>query len=183
MLTDDLTSFLGANPSNSKDADTVVEAVHRYDDAVPAVRRWWSDRAPEFLSAARYIRTLRPLAHFTSVPWRHAPKAERTNRTCSEGTRAALIHSGLSEAWWPLALLFWVALWNGFMTGTDGMAPYTRRHHCATPYRQWHSNAPSLPLWCRLHSWHRGGAPGLSPITCPTPDLSSAEVLGSSPLF
>ena len=137
MLTDDLTSFLGANPTNSKDKDVVVEAVHRYDDAVPAVRRWWSDRAAEFLAAARYIRSLRPLAHFTSVPWRHAPRAERSNRTATEGTRCAVIQSGFNEAWWALALLYWVAMWNGFMIGKDGLTPYERRHETPAPYRQY----------------------------------------------
>ena len=123
--------------SNTKEAKVVVELVHRFDDIPPKIRRWWSDRAAELLAAAAIIRALRPLAHFTSVPYRHAPKAERTNRTASEGTRAALIQSGLDESWWPLALLFWIAMWNGFVTGPDGMTPYFRRHNEKAPYKQY----------------------------------------------
>ena len=45
MLTDDQTAFLGASPSDSKEADAVIEAVHRFDNVVPEIRRWWTDRA------------------------------------------------------------------------------------------------------------------------------------------
>ena len=38
-------SFLGAGPSNSKEAGVVVELIHRYDDEPPAIRRRSSDRA------------------------------------------------------------------------------------------------------------------------------------------
>ena len=102
----------------------VVEAIHRFDDVPPVIRRWWSDRAPELLAASRYIRARRPLAHFTSIPWRHAARAEKTNRTVSEGARTVLIQSGLSEAWWPFAMLHWLAMWNGFVIGEDGMTPF-----------------------------------------------------------
>ncbi|CAK0824602.1 unnamed protein product, partial [Prorocentrum cordatum] len=137
MLTDDLTMFLGAGPSNSKEASVVVELIHRHDEVPPTIRRWWSDRAAEFLAASRQVRSLQPLAHFTSAPWRHAPTAERTNRTASEGTRALLIQSGLEEAWRAMALLFWVAMWNGLMIGKDGVTPYLRRHGTPAPYKQY----------------------------------------------
>lgn len=137
IMTDDLTSYLGAAPADSKTPEVVIEAVHHYDEAVPEVRRWWTDRASEFLSAVRHIRSIRPLAHYTSVPWRHAPKAERTNRTTSDGTRAALIQSCLSESWWVLALLHWISQWNGFVIGKDGLPPYRRRHGEDAPHKQY----------------------------------------------
>ncbi|CAK0884153.1 unnamed protein product [Prorocentrum cordatum] len=136
MLTDDLTVFLGAGPSNSKEAGVVVELIHRCDDVPPAIRRWWSGRAAEFLAASRRVRSLRPLAHFASAPWPRAPKAERTNRTASEGARALLIQSGLDEACWAMALLFWIAMWNGFIIVKGGMAPYFRMHGAPAPCKQ-----------------------------------------------
>jgi len=137
VLTDDLTHFMGIFPSHAKDADTVVEFVHRFDETPPVVRRWWSDRAEEFLAASRRIRALRPLAHFTAVPWRHAPRAEHSNRVATEGARALLLQAGMPDAWWPLGVTFWTAMWNGFMTGQDGYTPYLRRHGVAAPYRQY----------------------------------------------
>ena len=99
IFTDDITKFLGGSPSNSNTKEVVVESVHGFDDVPPAIRRWWSDRAPELEAASRYIRTIRPLAHFTSIPWRHAPRAERSNRSATGGATAVLMQSGLSEAW------------------------------------------------------------------------------------
>ena len=135
IFTDDLTQFIGGFPSNPKTKDVVVEAAHRYDATPPAIRRWWSDRGAEILAAAKFIRTLRPLAHFTSVPYRHAPRAERSNRTIADGTRTTLIQAGMSEAWWAVAMLHWIAIWNGFMLGADGMTPYLRRHGEKAAYR------------------------------------------------
>ena len=75
VMTDDITEFMGASPSNHKTKYTVVEAVHRYDDTPPKIRRWWSDRASEIIAASRHIRSIRPLAHCTSIAWRHAGQA------------------------------------------------------------------------------------------------------------
>ena len=136
VITDDLTGFIGVFPSHTKEADAVVEMIHRYDNVPPEIRRWWTDRAAEFLAAAMAVRRLRPLAHFTSIPWRHAPKAEHSNRVATEGGRAGLIQAGLPESWWPLAITFWTSMFNGFMVGKDGFTPYWRRHGAAAPYRQ-----------------------------------------------
>eukprot|EP00959_Pyramimonas_sp_CCMP1952_P267721 5597367-Pyramimonas_sp.AAC.1 len=38
MLTDDLTQFMGAGPSNSKEARVVVEPIHRFDELPPLIR-------------------------------------------------------------------------------------------------------------------------------------------------
>ena len=64
-----------------------MDAVHRFDNDVPAVRRGWTDAAPEVAFAAQTIRATRPLAHYTSAP--HRPqangRAERVNRLLIEG--------------------------------------------------------------------------------------------------
>ena len=99
IITDGFTKFLGGFPSNRKTREVVVEAIHRFDDVPLAIRRWWTDRGAELLAASRCIRELRPLAHFTSIPWRHAARAENSNRKVSEGARSVLLQSGLSEAW------------------------------------------------------------------------------------
>ena len=49
---DENTYFFMAFPSHSRSAEAVLDAVHRFDDAVPTIRRWWSDSAPEFSAAA-----------------------------------------------------------------------------------------------------------------------------------
>ena len=63
IFTDDLTSFLGGAPSNRKTKEVVLEAIHRFDDVPPIIRRWWSDRAAEIMAASRAVRERRPLAH------------------------------------------------------------------------------------------------------------------------
>ena len=154
VCTDEITSFLGGFPSNFKNKEAVIEFVHRFDNVPPEIRRWWSDCAPEFRAAARTIQRQRPLAHFTSIPWRHAPRAEKSNRTVTEGARTVLIQSGLNEAWWPLAMLHWIAMWNGFVVGEDGRTPYHRRFREHAPYRQYpfgalvllHPHRPVQPL-------------------------------------
>ena len=112
MLFDDQTNFMGASPSRHKREEDVLAAIHHYDDVPPSIRRLWSDRAPEFVAAAYTIRTTRPLAHYTSAPGRHASKAERYIRTAEEGTRASLIQSGFSDAWWSLCLMLWIMQYN-----------------------------------------------------------------------
>ena len=48
----DRTGFCMAFPGNSREAGTIVDASHYFDDDVPVVRRWWTDAAPEFAKAA-----------------------------------------------------------------------------------------------------------------------------------
>ena len=80
-LTDELTGFLGLQAAKSKKATVVLDSIHRFDDTPPKIIRGWSDRAPEYLAAARLVREQRPLAHFVSPPHRHAHRAERTGRS------------------------------------------------------------------------------------------------------
>ena len=79
---DEKTNFFMAFPSHSRSAEAVLDAVHRFDDANPTIRRWCSDSAPEFSAAARTIRTTRPLAHYRSTPYRPQAngRAERKDR-------------------------------------------------------------------------------------------------------
>ena len=68
LITDQETEFLGVLPSKRKLASEVVRALHDFDDpGSPAIRRLLSDRAPEFLSAGRTLRSSRHFAHFVTV--------------------------------------------------------------------------------------------------------------------
>ena len=85
LITDQETEFLGVLPSKRKLASEVIRALHDFDDPGSlAIRRLISDRALEFLSAGRTLRSSRPFAHFVTVPYRHASKAERINRTAPQ---------------------------------------------------------------------------------------------------
>ena len=121
LITDQETEFLGVLPSKRKLASDVVRALHDLDDpGSPAIRRLLSDRAPEFVSAGRTLRSSRPFAHFVTVPYWHASKAERTARTAVESTRASLLQAGFPDTWWAVSKIYFVAMWNGHMRGRDG---------------------------------------------------------------
>ena len=74
-----------------------------------------TDQETEFLGV---------LAHFVTVPYRHASKAERTNRTAVGSTRASLLQAGFPDTWWAVCMIYFVAMWNGHMRGRDGFTPY-----------------------------------------------------------
>ena len=50
-----------------------------------------------------------------TVPYRHASKAERTNRTAVESTRASLLQAGFPDTWWAVCMIYFVAMWNGHL--------------------------------------------------------------------
>eukprot|EP00959_Pyramimonas_sp_CCMP1952_P204565 4277460-Pyramimonas_sp.AAC.1 len=65
-----------------------------------------------------------------------------------------------------MALLLWIAMWNGFMVGKDGATPYFRRHGAHAPHKQYafgalvlfhlHRPAPqqgAKPQHDKLQSW------------------------------
>ena len=109
LATDEKTRFLGAFPGNDRTAEAIVDNVHQYEGPDLKIRRWWTDSAPEFKKASRIIRSQRPLAHYTSIPYRHQSNgiAERSNRLVEEGTRTILVASGFNGTWWVLAMVFW----------------------------------------------------------------------------
>ena len=90
---DEKTTFCMAFPSHERDAESVMDAMHRFDDDVPVIRCWWTDAAPEFATAAGRIRSLRPLGHYKSAPYRPQAngRAERYNRLMIEGMRRFLL--------------------------------------------------------------------------------------------
>ncbi len=126
-----------SSPSNSRKKEVVLAAVNLFDDPIPEIRRWWTDRGPELLAASRHVREQRSLALYTSAPKRHSPKAERTSRTIEDGTRAGLIQSGFPEYWWPLCAMHWVMNCVGFSVGRDGLAPFQRRHGKGPMFKQY----------------------------------------------
>ena len=116
-----------------------MDAMHRFDDDVPVIRRWWTDAAPEFATAAGRIRSLRPLAHYKSAPYRPQAngRAERYNRLMIEGTRCFLLQSGLGERWWPLAITLFCMNYNALFEGPYGLTRWRRRfgvEHEFRPY-------------------------------------------------
>ena len=96
---DERATFCMAYPSHKRDAGSVVDAMHRFDDDIQVIKRWWTDAAPEFLSAPGRIRAQRPLAHYMSAPYRPQAngRAERFNSLMIEGTRRFLLQAGLGE--------------------------------------------------------------------------------------
>ena len=150
LITDQEMEFWSVLPSKRKLASEVVRALHDFDDpGSPAIHRLISDRAPEFLSACRTLRSSRPFAHFVTVPYRHASKAERTNRTAVEST--SLLQAGFQDTWLAVCMIYFVAMWNGHMRGRDptsaGTAK-TRRIGCTRggPWSSHICTSPSLKM-------------------------------------
>ena len=114
-----------AYPSNPVETEAVLDATHQFDDDIPAVRRCWTDAAPEFDSAVRTIRSSRPLAHYKSTPYRPQAngRAERVNRLMIEGTRCLLMMSGLNERWRVMAIVHFCMNYNASYRGKDGFTP------------------------------------------------------------
>ena len=96
-FTYDLSLFLSDFPSSMKTRDAVAEALHLFDDVHLDVEVSGSTGATELWAVSKNITTIRPFVHFTSIPHRHAAKAERTNRTAAGGTRTIEIQDSLSE--------------------------------------------------------------------------------------
>ena len=90
LLTHEISEFLGARPSKMKRDIAVTQAVHLFDHTPPQIRRRFTDRAVELLSAAGHIREMRLLAHHTTTPWRGAAMVD--------GRSSASASAGVSEA-------------------------------------------------------------------------------------
>ena len=72
---------------------------------------------------------MRPCAHFTRLPFSTLAE-DRTielDQVC--GTRTTQILAGMTESWWAMARMRWIAIWNGLKAGRDRLTPYLRRHH------------------------------------------------------
>jgi len=71
----------------------------------------------------------------------HVPQSngiiERFNRTAFEGAAALLAMAAFPATWWPLALICWVFIHNGFKVGSDGRTPHYRRFECDAEYTQY----------------------------------------------
>lgn len=130
VVTDEKTDFRAVFASKTKCASSIVQRLHVFEGPLQTVRRWWTDSAPEFASAARRLREIRPLAHYQSVPRRPQANgvAERANRVVIEGTRCALLQSGMSDAWWTLAAHHWAMCYNASFKDGCGLTPWRKRY-------------------------------------------------------
>ena len=130
---------LGIFPSKTKKKEAVLQFINTFDDAIPQIRRIWTDGGPEFAAAAKTIRQQRPFAHYVSIPGRATSngKAENSNRLVVEGGRCNLIQASFNEAWWPFAVAFWTTMYNAFKTNKDGFTPYMLRHGEWAPHKEY----------------------------------------------
>ena len=68
ILLDEATGFAGAYPGHSRDTESVVAAFHSFEGADQIVRSLRTDNAGELVAAGIRLRSLRPLAHYLSIP-------------------------------------------------------------------------------------------------------------------
>ena len=135
LITDQETEFLGVLPSKRKLASEVVRALHDFDDpGSPAIRRLLSDRAPEFLSAGRTLRSSRPFAHFVTVPYRYVSKGQTERQwnppelRCSKRSSQAPGGQYVWSTSWPCG--------TGTCEVETGLLP-TSAGTAKTPYRMY----------------------------------------------
>ena len=135
-ITDERTGFFSPHPCSKRDKETVLDFVHKFEGPDLAVRRWWTDSAPELAAAASVVRPQRPSAHHRSPP--HRPqasgRAECMSRLSVEGDRSLLQQAGMSERWWPLAIRHRAACYNAYRVDEAGMAPWFRRFNMHAQY-------------------------------------------------
>ena len=62
---------------HSRDAEAVVDAVHRFNDPQSEIRRWWTDSALEFAAAAGTVTVAAAISRGAYVK-RGQPAAEAT---------------------------------------------------------------------------------------------------------
>lgn len=129
IITDEKTDFKAAMPARDKGAGAILDAMQLFEGTSHDMRRWWTDGAPEFASAESQVRSLRPLAHYRSIP--HRPQsnraAERSNRMVIEGARCSIVQSGLNADWWALAIQHWCTNFNAMQKTKEGSTPWSRR--------------------------------------------------------
>ena len=127
---DEATGFAGAFPGHSRDTDSEISAFHSFEGADQLVRRLRTDNAGELVAAGVRLRSLRPLAHYLSIPNRPQSNsvAERFMRVVVEGARSLLFQSGLTQAWWPFAVMYFVTCRNAWIILASGFTPWYLRH-------------------------------------------------------
>ena len=136
---DERAGFCMAFTGSSREAGTIVDASHSFDDDEPVVKRCWTDAAPKFVKAGRIIRATRQLAHYKSAPYcpQANGRAERFNRLMIEGARCLLLQSGFGETRWLLAIVLFCMNFDAFYRGPDGltfMDTMIRTSHKFRPY-------------------------------------------------
>jgi hypothetical protein len=114
--------WLSAYPVADKSADEAFTSLSYFAGHQP-IKSFYSDNSPELLRATRDL----GWPHTTSTPGRPDCNgvAERAVRTAVEGARTLLLHAGLPECWWPMAMRHFSVARN--VEKVDGDSAWLRR--------------------------------------------------------
>ena len=145
VVKDVATDFRYVYPSARRTARDAVLALKHFTRQEDIVEVFYSDNAPELVSAAKIL------------IWKHVigrdyistsnSVAERAVRSSLEGTRANLIQSGLHHSYWPYAARHWCLAHNVIEDEQDeGGSPWRKRFGENFP-------GPPLPFGCRIDYW------------------------------
>jgi len=128
------TGWLSCYPLPDKTSEAALAALQDFVGNT-AVERFYSDNAPELVSAAQALGWTRERA----TPGRPQTNrvAERAVRSVLDGTRSALLSAGLPESFWPLACKHWCFARNT-QRGTDGACAWNLRFNGEFPGKRPH---------------------------------------------
>ena len=126
MILDRFTGWMGSYPARNKSAEEVVTAFEAFlGTGNPRVKRVYTDGSKEFERAFKDLH----LSHDVSVAYDPQSNgvAENSIRRMKEGTRCALVQSGLAPEWWAEAARAF-AIYRNTTDLYQGQTPYERRH-------------------------------------------------------
>ena len=95
VIKDRGTKWMECHPLPDKSASVAIQALSHFEGGKSVVEKFYSDNAPELISAAEHM----GWTHETATPGRPATNgvAERAVRSVLEGSHATLSHAGLGE--------------------------------------------------------------------------------------
>ena len=107
VLKDDFSKFVELIPSNTADAEVVVESLLNWFSRFGVVPIWVSDQGTHFKNTVmkELARRMKCKHHFTPVysPWANG-SIERMNKELLRVLRALLLENRLEEVSWPYLL-------------------------------------------------------------------------------
>ena len=126
IILDRYSRWLQGYACKSKSAAECIKYFKRFAGPQFKPEHVYSDNSKELISACSEL----GWAHDTSTPHRSETNGviERSVRTVKEGTSAALIQSGLDDAWWPQAMACYCFLKAVVNILDDNKTAFERRH-------------------------------------------------------